>query len=188
MTLFQILVDRPAATATEVMERAQEKAALLGPTVGRQQSEFLGPLVEREIDFLSRAGALPPLPDALIEAAGAYEIEYDSPMTRAQRAEEGVGILRTAEIVAPYIAVQPDLADNFDGDEIARTAAEVTGVRKILRTRDAVDEMRQRRVQQQQAAAQAAAAVQGVESIDTLTQANKALADASPSSAPAGAR
>ncbi len=39
VTLFQILVDTPQMTATEVVERAREKGALLSPTMGRQQSE-----------------------------------------------------------------------------------------------------------------------------------------------------
>ena len=37
VTLFQILVDTPQMTATEVLERAREKGALLSPTMGRQQ-------------------------------------------------------------------------------------------------------------------------------------------------------
>lgn len=59
VTLFQILVDSPQMTATEVLQRAQEKGALLAPTVGRQQSETLGPLIEREIGVLFRQGCCP---------------------------------------------------------------------------------------------------------------------------------
>ena len=45
--LFQILVQNPQMTATEVVERTNEKGILLAPTVGRQQSEYLGPLIDR---------------------------------------------------------------------------------------------------------------------------------------------
>jgi hypothetical protein len=62
VTLFQILVDNPRMTATEALIRAQEKGQLLAPTVSRQQSEFLGPLVERELDILGDGGC--PAPDA----------------------------------------------------------------------------------------------------------------------------
>ena len=41
VTLFQILVQTPQMTATEVIERAREKGALLSPTMGRFQSEAL---------------------------------------------------------------------------------------------------------------------------------------------------
>lgn len=102
ITLFQILVETPEMTATEAMLRAQEKGALLAPTVGRQQ-EFLATIVTRELDILSTSGviedALGPMPEELEEAGGALEIVYDSPLTRAQRAEEAVGVLRTLETV-----------------------------------------------------------------------------------------
>lgn len=94
VTLFQILVETPEMTATEAMLRAQEKGALLAPTMGRQQSEFLGTIVTRELDIMSTSGviedALGPMPEELADAGGALEIEYDSPLTRAQRSEEGV--------------------------------------------------------------------------------------------------
>src|SRR5258708_33669058 len=44
-SLFQILVENPEMTATEALIRSQEKGMLLAPTMGRQQSEFLGPLI-----------------------------------------------------------------------------------------------------------------------------------------------
>ena len=62
VTLFQILVETPQMTATEVVERAREKGALLSPTMGRQQSESLGPQIERELDLLTQQRLLPPMP------------------------------------------------------------------------------------------------------------------------------
>ncbi|PWG73548.1 phage head-tail adapter protein, partial [Enterococcus hirae] len=55
-------------------------------------------MIERELDILNRQGLLPPMPPALQEAAGEFEIEYDSPLSRAQRAEEASGFMRTLEI------------------------------------------------------------------------------------------
>ncbi len=92
VTLFQILVETPQMTATEALLRAQEKGALLAPTTGRQQSELLGPIVEREIDLLARAGALPPPPAVMLERNAGYKLEYDSPLTRAMKADRGVGL------------------------------------------------------------------------------------------------
>lgn len=128
VTLFQILVETPQMTATEVLERAREKGALLTPTVGRQQSEALGPMIERELDILSRAGALPPMPDLLVEAEGEFEIEYDSPLNRAQRAEEAVGLFRTIEGMAPLAQTNPEVMRRFDGDEILKGLAEINGM------------------------------------------------------------
>ena len=67
VNLFQILVETPEMTATEVAERVREKSILLAPTIGRQQSEYLEPMIERELDLLSQQGKLPPMPPMLRE-------------------------------------------------------------------------------------------------------------------------
>jgi hypothetical protein len=118
-TLFQILVETPEMTATEAMIRAQEKGQLLGPTISRQQSEALGPMIERELDVLMRNGDLPEMPPELVEAEGEYEIGYDNPMTRMMQAEEVVGLQRTIEAIAPFVQVNPDLMAKFDAEQIA---------------------------------------------------------------------
>ena len=143
VTLFQILVEAPNMTATEAMLRAQEKGALLAPTMGRQQSEFLGPLIEREMDILARAGNLPPMPRELVEMGAEVDIEYVSPLNRAQRADEGVAILRTLESVAPLAQIDPSVMMVFDPMLIARELADINGVpQKVLRTAEQVDEMK----------------------------------------------
>lgn len=128
VTLFQILVETPTMTATEALLRAQEKGALLAPTTGRQQSELLGPIVEREIDLLAHAGALPPPPAQMIERGGGYKLEYDSPLTRAQKADAGVGLLRTIEAMAPLATANPAVLDRFNPDEISKGLADINGV------------------------------------------------------------
>lgn len=151
VTLFQILVDTPRMTATEALIRAQEKGMLLTPTMGRQQSEALGPLIERELDLLMTHGDLPPLPPALVEAEGEYDIVYDSPMSRMQRAEELVGVQRTMELLTPFAQFNPDVMDVFDPDKLAQLTAEVSGVpTPVLRTPDQIGEVRTARQEQQQ--------------------------------------
>lgn len=142
VTLFQILVENPRMTATEALLRAQEKGALMGPVMGRQQSEFQGPLIERELDILMRQGAIPPMPDALIEAQGEYEIEYDSPLNRLQRSEDATGISRTIDMVAPLAQYDPTVLYAFDTHEALRIMAEANGVpAKAMRSPEAVEEM-----------------------------------------------
>jgi hypothetical protein len=140
VTLFQILVDTPRMTATEALIRAQEKGMLLTPTMGRQQSESLGPLIERELDLLAFHGKLPP-------------------MSRMQRAEELVGVQRTMELLAPFAQMDPTVLDVFDKDQLARLTAEVSGVpTPILRSPDAVAEIRAQRAQAEADAAMVQAA------------------------------
>jgi hypothetical protein len=171
VTLFQILVETPQMTATEVLQRAQEKGSLLAPTMGRQQSETLGPLINRELAILADQGALPPPPPLLLEAEGEYEVEYVSPLSRAMKAEEGVGILRTLEMVQPIAAVDQSVMDNFDFDEITRTLADTNGApQKILRTQDAIEDIRGQRQQAEQAQGALAAAPQAADAALKVSQ------------------
>jgi hypothetical protein len=118
ISLFQILIETPQMTATEVLERAREKGMLLAPTAGRLQSEFLGPLVEREIALLARQGLMPPMPPILQDAAAEYKIEYDNPMSRMARAEKAAGFMRALGNAAEYAKMTGDVEPldffNFD--------------------------------------------------------------------------
>ena len=171
ITLFQILVETPNMTATEAMLRAQEKGALLAPTMGRQQSEMLGPLIERELDILSRSGILPPMPEALVERGGEVDIEYVSPLNRSQRAEEGVAILRTLEAVTPLAQLDPSVMMIFKADEIARQLADINGVpAKILRSKEEMEAMMEEQRQQAEAQAMLQAAPIAANSAKTLAE------------------
>lgn len=128
VTLFQILVDQPNMTATEAMLRAQEKGALLAPSMGRQQSEMIGPQIERELDILATAGMLPEMPRELVELGGEIEIEYVSPLNRAQRAEEGVAIMRTAEAAGIIAQFDPRALKAYNWLEAVRELGDINGV------------------------------------------------------------
>ena len=171
ITLFQILVESPNMTATEAMLRAQEKGALLAPTMGRQQSEMLGPMIERELDILATAGVLPPMPDELAEMGGDVEIEYVSPLNRAQRAEEGVAILRTLESVTPLAQIDPSVMMIFNPEMIARELSEINGVpAKVLRSREEIEAMKMEQ-------AQMAEAQQLLQAAPVVANSAKALAE-----------
>jgi hypothetical protein len=118
ISLFQILVDSPQMTATEVLERAREKGMLLAPTAGRLQAEFLGPLIEREITLLARQGLFPKMPPILAQAAIEYKIEYDNPMARMAKAERAAGFMRALGHAAEYAKMTQDIEPldffNFD--------------------------------------------------------------------------
>jgi len=153
VTLFQILVESPQMTATEVMERTREKGILLAPTIGRQQDEYLGPMIERELDLLSRQGLLPPMPQALVEAGGEYRVIYDSPLSKAQRAEEAAGLMRTIEMTLNVVNVtqNPEPLDHFNFDIIVPEISDIQGVpARWMKDPKVVQAMRQSRAEQAQ--------------------------------------
>lgn len=130
VTLFQIMTETPQMTATEVVERINEKGILLAPTVGRQQSEYLGPMIDRELDLMVDIGLLDPPPPELLEAKGAYHVVYTSPLARSQRAQEASGFLRTVESMLE-VAQQmqdPSLLDPFAFDRAVPAIAEIQNV------------------------------------------------------------
>jgi hypothetical protein len=182
VTLFQILVQSPEMTATEAMLRAQEKGALLAPTMGRQQSEMLGPLVLAELDILARARQLPPMPEELVGEESHYELAYTSPLTRAQQADEGVGILRTIEQAGVLVQSDPTAALIFQGkgSEIIRTLADINGMpSKLLNTPDEVEQLKAQAAQAAQLQAMLAAAPAAAGAAKDLAQA-QSLAASSP--------
>jgi hypothetical protein len=153
INLFQIMVDSPQKTATEVAELAKEKGILLAPTIGRLQSEYLGTMVDRELDLCSEMGLLPPMPEVLLEAKGEYHIEYESPLSRAQRAEEASGVMRSIEAAINVVNVTQDHSplDHFNWDAIIPEVAEIQAVpARWMRSMDEVLKLRQGRAQQQQ--------------------------------------
>ncbi len=130
VTLFQILTDTPEMTATEVMERVAEKASLLSPTMGRLQSEFLGPCIEREIDLLDEMGLLPEMPPELLEARGEYEVVYTSPLAKGQYAEEVSGFMRAVEMAlgVANATQDPSHLDTFNFDDAIPEIADFMAV------------------------------------------------------------
>lgn len=129
VTLFQILTESPTMTATEVIERTNEKGILLAPTVGRQQSEYLGPLIDRELDILAELRLLPPMPPLLMEAKGEYQVVYTSPLSRAMRAQEASGFSRTVELALNIVNAtgDPEPLDEFNFPHALREIADIQG-------------------------------------------------------------
>ena len=167
VTLFQILIQTPQMTATEVLERAREKGALLSPTMGRFQAESIGPQIEREFDLLMWQGLIPPPPPALVEAGAHYMVEYDAPLNRAMRSDEAAGTMRTFQWAAEIASVtqDPSVMDFFDTDAIIPELMAINGAPyRFMRDPQQVAAIREGR-QQQQAAAQLTQALPGIAAI-----------------------
>lgn len=150
--MFEILVQpRVEMTAREVIERSREKGQLNSPIIGRQQTELIGPMIDREIKLLQRQGKMPPLPPELIEAQGEYQIEYESDATRMQKSGEVTALLGTLEAGALFFQNNPSLLELWDQPKTIRTIHEVLGGSSSLMKSD--DEFK--RAMQAAAAAQA---------------------------------
>jgi len=148
--VIQVLNDKPNMTAYEAGIRAQEKAQIMAPVMGRQQSEFLGPVIERDIDLLARANLLPPVPPELLEMGGEYEIEYLSPLSAAARSEPSLALQRSVMQAMPFIQLDPSAADLIDADDAVRTIMLGNGSpNSSIRADEEVEAIRKQRAEQQ---------------------------------------
>tara|TARA_R100001086_G_scaffold179713_1_gene99687 strand:+ start:1405 stop:3066 length:1662 start_codon:yes stop_codon:yes gene_type:complete len=139
----------PQMTATEVQVRYELMQRLLGPTLGRFQSEFLNPLIERVFGIMLRANALLPAPE-IIEGE-TIDIEYVGPLARSQRMEEAVAVERLYQLVLQLAPADPNLLDIIDNDKAIRMRADLLGVPKsVLRGERELQQMREAKAAQAQ--------------------------------------
>jgi hypothetical protein len=151
-SLFQFLSQqRGDETAEEVRARQAQTATMLAPTMGRQQSEFLGPCIERELDIASAMGVLPHPPKQLMQRGGGYKVSYQSTMSRNMRLDEASAIMDMIQVLGVMAQIDPDAANIMDVVSAAREVAEIKGVAaKLLRSDEQIAEIKQQKEQQQQ--------------------------------------
>ena len=146
--LFLLLADpaRKDMTATEVMQRVEEKMLILAPVLGRLMNEFLDPLINRTFSILWRAGKFLPPPASLQGLP--YEIEYISPLARAQKLDQMRSINSFLTLVEQMAIVKPDVLDNVNEDNVVADIQELYGVNpKYLRDKEEVKLIRDQRAQ-----------------------------------------
>ena len=155
------LKESPAMTATEVQTRYELMQRLLGPTLGRLQSDYLDPLVQRTFNILYRAGELGEPPEVVFEDSGQLDIIYTGPLVRAQRADIAQGVMRWAATLAELGEITSDVLDIPNWDEIAKELGSLEGVPAKLMRSDA--EIKKTRKDRQAKIARAEAAAQAQE-------------------------
>lgn len=145
------LEGRDRVTATEIMERSQEKGRLMTPLGDRTETESLYPQVDREIEILERGGYLPEPPPELVEADGEYEIEFTSPLTLSQKSDQALGAIRFSERVMQAAEFNPEILDVINWDEYANIVHEAEGAPiSLMNDEETIEGIRGRRAQEQQ--------------------------------------
>jgi hypothetical protein len=173
--LFIMLVEKDDMTATEVLERKQEKLFTLGPAIEKQTDELHDPVIDFVYNEAGRRGKLPPAPEELMDQE--YKTEYISSLAQAQK-------LAGLEQTRAYVAVGIELAqlgeqaaqevmDKIDIAAIMDTAADITGIApRCNRSEEDVAEIRGQREQQQQAMLADAQAGEQAQRMKTLSDAS----------------
>ena len=146
--LFAMMInsDRRQMTATEVVERHEEKLVLLGPVLQRINVELLDPLLDDVFEYALEAGLLPDPPEAL--EGEDMEVEYISLLAQAQQAVAASSLERVMGFAGNLVAVFPNIVDGIDSDEALRQYANILGTSPdVIMSQDAVTEVREQRKQ-----------------------------------------
>jgi len=144
-------------TAHEVERRYQLAQILLGPTFGNIVDHGFDPIVETTFNMMLEAGAFPAPPGSMQEmmgkSGGKVNVEYESPLARAQKVQELDSIVGTIEQAIGLSEVKPDIMDNFKLDETVVYVAKAKGYpSKLINDKEEVEVIRKGRMEQQQKA------------------------------------
>jgi hypothetical protein len=154
-------------TATEIIERKQEKMLMLGPFVERSQFELINPFIERLFAVMMRARLIPPPPQEI--RGRAIDIECVSTLADAQKSTATSGIERLVAFAGNLAAAKPEVLDNVDLDETIREYADYLGTsQKLIVAQDAMAKARaarQQQMQQQMMMQNSLAAAQGAKTL-----------------------
>jgi hypothetical protein len=132
---------RSDMTATEVIERHEEKLLMLGPTIERQLNEFLAPVLSRAFDIMDRAGLIPTPPD---EVQGKeMKTEFISLLAQAQKLVTSKSIHAYLGMAERVAALDEASLAKTDFDQLLDEFGDVVGVPpSIIRSDENVEKRR----------------------------------------------
>ena len=142
-----VVTENRNMTATEVIQRQEEKMRILGPVLGRLQSELLSPLITRVFNILLRNGLFMQSPDILQQQE--LKIEFVSPMALAQRGQELQSLMRGLEIFGSLAQTMP-VMDYIDENGLVKQIISILGLpAKVIKSDAEVEQIRADRAEQE---------------------------------------
>jgi len=180
------LHEGPNMTATEVRARMELMQQILGPVVGRLQGELLNPLVQRIFMIMFRNGQFMDPPIALVEGGNKLDVEYVSPLARAQRMEEVFAVERWFNQLMQMGQADPTVMDVIDFRTVGRMLAKRLGVpADAMKSEEQMEEMQMQREQAAQAEQAAMAQQLALEQGQQSAQVAGAVGEVGPENAEA---
>jgi len=168
-----ILGQGPQMTATEVVQRTEEKMRLLGPVLGRLQAELLQPLITRVYNILERKQFFRVAPEFIQN--NDISIEYVSPLAKAQRMGDVQSAMRLFELLGPVAQIDRGIMDYVDSDGLTKHMIRALSVpASAVRGDEEVAAIRQQRQARQEEQRELAQAQQVAEAAGSAAPALKA--------------
>ena len=138
------LKDSPQMTATEAQLRYDRMLKLIGPHIGRLQSEVLDQMLFSAYRAMYRAGRFPEPPPIVKQKGGEFSFTYLGPTARARRMDEVAAIERGASLVAGLMKMGfTDVQYVFDPVKVVRESFDRLGIPStVLRSEAEVNQAR----------------------------------------------
>ncbi len=141
-------------TATEVVEIAGERAALMGTKVGRIESDFLDKVIHLTILNAARAGRLPRPPAELRQTKNVeLRINYIGPLASLQKRYHGQqSMTMTLAQAVPFMQVWPESKDVVNATDAVRGILTKGGfMPEAINDEQQIKKIRQERAVEEQA-------------------------------------
>lgn len=112
------LQEGPEMTATEFLQRQEERMRLMSPSIGRLHGEYCNPMVSRVFNICARKRILPPPPARL--RGKTLKVVYVSPVVKAQKMTQAMMVQRMFDTLMPFAQIKPEIPDYFSGKGIVK--------------------------------------------------------------------
>lgn len=150
MMMNRIAMENKNLTATQIVEMAGEKAAVISPITEGAESGLLNPVIDITWYFEDQAGRIPAPPEVLMEYAGAkIEVDYYGPLSQARRRfYKSQGIRAGIEDIKAIAELAPQVLDIPDFDKLGRYVVSDAFPADCVKSDDAVAQARKAKAQQ----------------------------------------
>lgn len=160
----------PRLLQDQFLELAEERARVMGPILDRIYQQAFGPMIDRVLMILARAGVLLPLPAAMENES--VKATFKSPFAQAKQVSEARAISRYFNANNALFTLAPEAMDTVDTDEMARLSGEGLGVpRSGFRDPKIVEAMRKQRAAEARARTEMELVAQGAGAAQSVAQA-----------------
>lgn len=164
--------DRRDITAREIEERHEEKLLALGPVLEQLNQDMLDPMTDNTFDLMNAQGLIPTPPEELHGVD--LKVEYVSIMAQAQKLVGIASIERFAGFVNQLQMANPNdisISDKIDRDQMIDVYGDRLSVdSSIVRSDDAVAEIRKNRADGEAMARKAELISQGASAAKQLSE------------------
>lgn len=158
-------------TATEIVERKEEKMLVLGAVINRLNEELLNPLVDIVFYAMFKRNMFDEAPEELHNLP--LNVDYVSVLAQSQKLVGMNGLERFVQFVGTIAAAKPSVLDKWDADQTVDEYAGMVGVPPtVIVSDDNVAAIRKQQAQAAQQQAQMEQAQQQSVTAKNLSQAN----------------